>query len=591
MRALSMIGIRLDKLEPSQRKLFDFSEERLSDATVRIRRKTASKATILICTCDRLEIWCEENAYELVEPSLRELSLSPLAWKKHVYTKEGKACVSYLFTLACGLLSPLFGEDQIISQLTACLNRSRIIGCSSFQFEQLFRKAVTLAKKVQTQLDLGVADTSVAYGVQSLLAKHYGALEGKPVLVIGSSALARLVSEVLVAEKMQVYMTIRDKEKADLLLPKKVLPLSYEQRFSVFSQVDVVISATKGQYYTVKKSEAKGPSLYIDLANPFDIEPEIGDVEGIRRYTTDDLECSLPQREHEVEKAMEFIVAGVEDFFSCLATREALIDIQQISTEAAKDLVYRLHDPVSKLGLEPDEKHQLMKTLTDTARKAFSHQLFETKKHQDHGAYLDLSRPLVSGPPTYPGDPETEVEEWATLEENHYRLKRLSFGTHSFTHMDSPYHILKEGKSLDRYPVSSFFARAYVLDCRDCRIIDRVMVQDLKPDVEALLFCTGWEHYWGDVRYLDTPPQLSLEAVSFLLEKGVRIFGFDAPSCDDMEKEGLPIHTAILSKEGLILENLCNLEALVDATFTLIALPLSVQKSDGSPVRVVASFS
>ena len=591
MIAISVIGIHLDQLPPAQKKLFEFSEERLSDATVKIRRKTGSKATLLLCTCDRLEIWCEENTYELLEPSLRELSLSPLIWRKQVYAKQGQECVSYLFTLACGLFSPLFGEDQIISQLTMCLSRSRICGCSSPLFEQLFRSAVTQAKRVQTALDLGVADKSVALGVRALLEKHYGNLEGRPVLLIGSSALARLVAEVLVSARMQVHMTIRDKEKADLLLPCKVFPLAYEQRFSLFSQVEIVISATKGQYYTVPMSEAKGPSLYIDLANPFDIDPEIGNLVGIKRYTIGDLACSLPQREQEVQQAMAFITSGVEDFFSYLATRNALHDIQQISTEAAKDLLYRLHEPLSKLGLESEKKRQLMQTLTDTARKAFSHQLFENKKHQKPLMWIDLSHPLQSGPPTYPGDPETQVEDWATLEKDHYRLKKLSFGTHSFTHMDSPYHILKEGRSLDRYPVSSFFARAYVLDCRECSVIDMTMVQDLNNDVEALLFCTGWERYWGDIHYLDTPPLLSLEAVLFLLDKGIRIFGFDAPSCDDMEKEGLPLHTAILSHEGLIVENLCNLEALVGSCFDLIALPLSVQKSDGSPVRVVATYS
>ncbi|HBO35421.1 MAG TPA: hypothetical protein DD633_02385, partial [Sphaerochaeta sp.] len=106
---------------------------------------------------------------------------------------------------------------------------------------------VTVAKQVQTRFDLQVVDQSIAEGVLSLIAGH----ESQPVLVIGSSALARSVASHLVQHGFVVYMTIRDEQKADYIVPPKVVAVPYEQRFSYLSLCHVVISATKGMEYTL----------------------------------------------------------------------------------------------------------------------------------------------------------------------------------------------------------------------------------------------------------------------------------------------------------------------------------------------------
>ncbi len=205
--------------------------------------------------------------------------------------------------------------------------------------------------------------------------------------------------------------------------------------------------------------------------------------------------------------------------------------------------------------------------------------------------HVDLSHPIADGDLPFPSDPPTVVRQWYSLESDHFRLKSLSFGSHSGTHMDSPSHLLAGGKTLDSYAPCDFFSNAYALDVRGERCIDRDLVEPVPSQVTAVLFCTGWHDRWNSDRYFEDPPLLTEEATTFLLERGVRLFGFDSSSCDALGSESLPIHYLIFSYEGLILENLKALDRVVGKTFSLTALPLRIKESDGSPARVIASYN
>jgi len=204
--------------------------------------------------------------------------------------------------------------------------------------------------------------------------------------------------------------------------------------------------------------------------------------------------------------------------------------------------------------------------------------------------FVDLSHSISDGDMPYPGDPPTQVIQWATLETEHFRLKQLSFGSHSSTHIDSPSHLIDGGSSLDSIHLSSFFHTAFVIDCKDFPLIGKEQVKAIPSGVTAVLFSTGWSERWNSVRYFEDPPLLTEEATLFLLERGVRMFGFDSSSCDELENGRMPIHHLILSYGALILENLCNLDRVVGKSVSLVALPLLIGDSDGAPARVVASY-
>jgi arylformamidase len=62
----------------------------------------------------------------------------------------------------------------------------------------------------------------------------------------------------------------------------------------------------------------------------------------------------------------------------------------------------------------------------------------------------------------------------------------------------------------------------------------------------------------------------------------------DAISADGAESVTFPIHTILLERDIVIIENLTNLRALPDNEFVFCCFPLKIEKADGSPVRAVA---
>ncbi|HKM06318.1 MAG TPA: cyclase family protein [Sphaerochaeta sp.] len=204
--------------------------------------------------------------------------------------------------------------------------------------------------------------------------------------------------------------------------------------------------------------------------------------------------------------------------------------------------------------------------------------------------HVDLSHSITDGDRPYRGDPPTVIEQWSTLKRDHFRLKHMSFGSHSSTHMDSPSHLLAEGRTLDRYDPRSFFVEAFVLDVKNLPGIGLNQVQTIPSGVQAVLFSTGWAERWNSERYFEDPPLLTEEAATLLLERDIRLFGFDSSSCDALASETLPIHHMIFSYGCLILENLNNLDRVVGRTVSLVALPLRIHDSDGAPTRVIASY-
>lgn len=69
---------------------------------------------------------------------------------------------------------------------------------------------------------------------------------------------------------------------------------------------------------------------------------------------------------------------------------------------------------------------------------------------------VDLSQPLYDHMPVYPGDPEVLIKEIHTLDKEGWNLRNITLTTHIGTHVNVPYHMVKDGKRLDKFYVDFF---------------------------------------------------------------------------------------------------------------------------------------
>ncbi|MFA8299068.1 MAG: cyclase family protein [Hyphomicrobiales bacterium] len=203
--------------------------------------------------------------------------------------------------------------------------------------------------------------------------------------------------------------------------------------------------------------------------------------------------------------------------------------------------------------------------------------------------YIDLSRTLTDKMPVYPGDPKPELKTIATVEKDGYSDQKVITGMHISTHIDAPSHGFKGMKNIDEFPVDKFIGRAWVLDARNKTQVDESLflsIQDQFQDDDCLLIRTGFEEIFGTEKYYNEFPAMTESFAKILVERSAKIVAFDTSSPDYPPYN---VHRILLSNEVLIIENLCNLEALpLGKPFEIYALPWKIDAA-GAPVRVVAS--
>jgi kynurenine formamidase len=205
---------------------------------------------------------------------------------------------------------------------------------------------------------------------------------------------------------------------------------------------------------------------------------------------------------------------------------------------------------------------------------------------------IDLSHPLSSDMPVYPGDPSPAIEPLTLIEKAGYRSTRLYMHSHLGTHVDAPSHILKNGLTLEGYPLDTFTGTGVCVDCRSMSSIPAKFLQEILPagTFDFLLICTGWSKHWNFAEYFSDFPYLQQDASNFLCRRGIKAVGIDAPGFDPVDGE-LINHQILLGDNILLIENLCNLEALLHNPFRFYGFPLNFSKADGSPVRACAEIT
>ena len=169
---------------------------------------------------------------------------------------------------------------------------------------------------------------------------------------------------------------------------------------------------------------------------------------------------------------------------------------------------------------------------------------------------VDLSLPLYTGMPVYPGDPEASIELFQTVAQNGWDTRRLQINSHDGTHVNVPAHGVQGGKNLDAYALEDFCGRARIYD----------LLKPIFPN-EGIIF-----------RDQNITKEIA-EKIKFVRPKFVGLsdrFEFD----EEIEKD--------LLRAGIIsFERLTNLDKLPEI-FDFYGLPLKIKDGDGSPVRAFA---
>jgi kynurenine formamidase len=205
----------------------------------------------------------------------------------------------------------------------------------------------------------------------------------------------------------------------------------------------------------------------------------------------------------------------------------------------------------------------------------------------------DLTHTITDDISVFSATEHPKITVAAEKEKDGYSQKHISIYSHNGTHMDAPFHILKDGVTADEMPVESFFGKACVADFSgiSAREISLEAIKTKEKEMKEsdfLLIHTGWDKKWKTDDYSDGFPVLSVEAANYLTNFNLKGVGVDAISVDTIDSAEMPVHHALLGAGMILIENLTNLSELPESGVYFSAFPLKIKEADGSPIRAVA---
>src|SRR2546422_1700518 len=212
---------------------------------------------------------------------------------------------------------------------------------------------------------------------------------------------------------------------------------------------------------------------------------------------------------------------------------------------------------------------------------------------------VDLSQPIGPDTQMFPAYPAPRFTQWTTREVHGFFAESMWLVSHTGTHVDAPFHFEPKGRKLHEMPLDRFIAPGPVFDLRGPSKKGRILPQHLRTSMpaarrsiqkgDAILLRSGWwERHRGTPAYLFDSPGLAGAGANFLLDLGVGLVGVDTASIDHPDDATYPAHHALLGANVPVIENVANLSALGSSAFWLLALPLNLQGTSGSPIRLVA---
>ncbi len=199
---------------------------------------------------------------------------------------------------------------------------------------------------------------------------------------------------------------------------------------------------------------------------------------------------------------------------------------------------------------------------------------------------IDISRPIFSGMPVWPGDTAAEFKLVATIPGGAaVNVGRLTLSVHTGAHADAPFHFNEAGAKIDEVPVATYIGPVRVVDVRGHATItpELLAAHDFAATPRVLFKSDSWT---DPAVFPSRWPLLAADVPAWLGARGVKLVGLDVPSVDHRDSKDLPLHHACDAAGLVILENL-DLSAVAPGIYELIALPLKIKGGDGSPVRAV----
>jgi len=180
-----------------------------------------------------------------------------------------------------------------------------------------------------------------------------------------------------------------------------------------------------------------------------------------------------------------------------------------------------------------------------------------------------------------------------------WQVSSVNQGLHTGAHIDSPFHVFKDGITTAEISLEQVIGEAVTIDLSFVGANHRITVDDLKrggadklKKGDIVLLRTDWtdKMYGKWPEYFTQSPFFPPESAEWLVAKGPKSIGFDffeeyCARLPDFTSEDFAMHRVILGAGIVIMEGLTNLGALPRRRVPFYAPFYKIEGTEGAPAR------
>lgn len=363
------------------------------------------KEVVILSTCNRSEIYIYakdiKDKIEVVK-NFYEDYFDVTGVKEYLFSKHGIGAIEHLFNVSAGFDSIVLGEDQILGQVKDAHDFSMQLGSSKKVFNKLFREAITVAKEIKSNTKISEHPLSISYIAIKYLKEKLGSLEDKNVFIIGIGKMSRLAMKHLEEEKVKnIYVTNRSYCKLESIQAEynNLIPIRYEDRYSVMNNIDVLISATASPHVIIKKDNMPKISKELhmmDIALPRDIDSQLSEVENVFLYDIDNLKKISDKNEkkrRELAKLGELTIRErIDEFLDWANSIKIDPTIQCLNDKCIEIREDTLDYIYKKIDLNGREKKIIDKMISSALKRLIREPIVNLKQIKDKGQQQEYIR-------------------------------------------------------------------------------------------------------------------------------------------------------------------------------------------------------
>jgi len=406
---LQVIGCSHHNSTVEVRERLAFSPAQLREAHVRLRHLFPDAETVLLSTCNRVELYFAAReatqcpTYQQVIEFLADFhGLDPTGFFDDLFERTGKDTIRHLFTVAASLDSMVVGEAQILPQVKTAYDQATAGNSTGPLTHAVFQAAIRVARRIARDTSINQRRVSIpSVAVVDFAKGFFERFDDKKVLVIGAGEMAEETCRYLIDEgASDITVVNRSRERADLLADKVAgCACPWEQLEDQLRAADLVVSTTgasepivdEARFKPIHLARSKRPLFVLDLAVPRDFTPQVGDYSDVYLYSIDDLsktcEANKLERKKEWPKAERIIEEETAKFMAALnhrATGPVIKRLRAQADEIKNDELKRLLNKLA--GLDDRSRQEIEQAFSRLVNKVLHPPLESLREEAQRGS-------------------------------------------------------------------------------------------------------------------------------------------------------------------------------------------------------------